>query len=87
MRPPQSQSHPKGQSRKDDRETRSGWRREAECRGAGLLGATFPRRFGSLAITTLKCMLTPRRGLDSKKAVSRPAGLRLPPLRAEINRR
>lgn len=87
VRPPSSQSHPKGESRKNDRETRREWRREVNCNGAGLLGATFPNRSGSSEIPILKRMLARRPRLDSKKGVSLPAGLRLPPLCAEITRR
>lgn len=54
VRPPRSQSHPKGESRKNDRETRRGWRREMKCNEAGLLGATFPNLFGSTEIPILK---------------------------------
>ena len=69
-RPPRTRGHPKGESRKNDRETRKGWRREAKYSRTGLLGAAFPNRLGSSQITILKLIPTHRPGLDSKKEVS-----------------
>lgn len=70
MRPPQSRGHPKGESRKNDR--------EGVGSQAGLYQAAFPNHFCSSEITTLKLMPTHRPGQDSKKEVSLPTGLRAP---------
>lgn len=69
VRPPRGRGHPKGESRKNDRDW-EGVEEGGERSRTGLLGAASSSRFGSSEITILKLIPTHRPGVDSKKEFS-----------------